>query len=103
MSKEEEEEFNKAVADFDYDRDNRSEDKAVKQAFLKAYNKNGLAPGDDQLRDVVKKFRDKKEKLDKDHEDVLESIADMLFNPKFQELLKHSTPAEINSKVQAFL
>ena len=103
MSKEEEEEFNKAVADFDYDRDNRSEDKAVKQAFLKAYKKNGLAPGDDQLRDVVKKYRDNKEKLDKDHEDVLESIADMLFNPKFQELLKHSTPAEINSKVQAFL
>ena len=103
MSKEEEEEFNKAVADFDYDRGNRSEDKAVKQAFLKAYKKNGMAPGDDQLRDAVKKYRDRKEKLDKDHEDVLESIADMLFNPNFQQLLQHSTPAEINSKVQSFL
>ena len=103
MSKEEEEEFSKAVADFDYDRGNRSEDKAVKQAFLKAYKKNGMAPGDDQLRDTVKKYRDTKEKLDKNHEDVLESIADMLFNPNFQQLLQHSTPAEINSKVQSFL
>ena len=103
MSKEEEEEFNKAVADFDYDRGNRSEDKAVKQAFLKSYKKNGVVPGDDQLKDALKKYRDGKEKRDKDNEDVLESIADMLFNPQFQELLTHSTPAEINQKVQAFL
>ena len=103
MSKEEEEEFNKAVADFDYDRGNRSEDKAVKQAFLKSYKKNGVIPGDDQLKDALKKYRDGKEKRDKDNEDVLESIADMLFNPQFQELLTHSTPAEINQKVQAFL
>jgi hypothetical protein len=27
----------------------------------------------------------------------------MLFNPVFQDKLQHSTPAEIDSKVQAFL
>ena len=41
MSKEEEDEFNKAVANVDYDRGNRSEDKAVKKAFLKVYRERG--------------------------------------------------------------
>ena len=103
MSQEEEQEFNKAVVNVDYNKDNRSEDKAVKQAFLKTYQKIGTGPGEDKLRDVVKKYRDKKAKTDKDNDAVLDSIADMVFNPKFQDLLKHSSPQEIDKKVQAFL
>ena len=103
MSRQEEQEFEKAVANVDFDRDNRSEDKAIKQAFLKSYQKIGTGPGEDKLRDVVKKYRDKKEKTDKDNDAVLDSIADMLFSPKFQEKLKHSSPQEIDQKVQAFL
>jgi len=103
MSKQEEDEFNKAVQDIDYDRGNRSEDKAVKTAFLKTYKKIGAGPGDDKLRDAINKYRDSKAKRDKDHEDVLESIAEMLFSPLFQEKLQHSSPAEIDSKVQSFL
>jgi len=103
MSKQEEEEFNKAVADVDYDKSNRSEDKAVKNAFLKSYRKIGTGPGDDKLKDVIRKYREGKEKRDKDHDDVLENIAEMLFSPLFQELLQHSSPQEIDQKVQAFL
>ena len=103
MSQQEEDEFKKVTADIDYDRENRSEDKAIKQAFLKAYRKNSIAPGDDQLLDALKKYRTDKVKNDKRHEDVLESIADMLFDPKFQDLLQNSSPAEIDQKVQAFL
>jgi len=103
MSQQEEEEFNRAASDVDWDKDNRSEDKAIKNAFLKAYQKNGVGPGDDKLRDAVKKYRDSKAKRDKDHGDVLENIAEMLFSPTFQELLEHSTPAEIDSAVQNFL
>ena len=103
MSKQEEEEFQKAVADVDYDKSNRSEDKAIKTAFLKSYQKIGVGPGDDKLRDAVKKYREGKEKVDRDNEDVLESIAEMLFSPMFQELLQHSTPQEIDQKVQEFL
>ena len=55
MSQEEEQEFNNAVVNVDWDRDNRSEDKALKQAFLKSYQKIGTGPGEDKLRDVVKK------------------------------------------------
>ena len=103
MSKQEEEEFLKAARDVDYDRSHRSEDKAVKQAFLKAYRANGVGPGDDKLRDAVKKYRDRKEKNDKRAEEVLENIAEMLFSPLFQKKLEHSTPQEIDSKVQQFL
>jgi len=103
MSQEEEQEFEKAVANVDFNRDNRSEDKAVKQAFLKSYQKIGTGPGEDKLRDAVKKYRERKASTDEKNDAVLSSIADMLFSPKFQELLKHSTPREIDQKVQAFL
>lgn len=103
MSKQEEEEFLKATADVDYDKDNRSEDKAIKTAFLKTYRKIGAGPGSDKLRDVIKKYRENKVKKDRDNDAVLDSIADMLFSPTFQELLKHSTPQEIDQRVQQFL
>jgi len=103
MSDQEEQEFMKAAANVDWDKDNRSEDKAIKNAFLKSYKKIGTGPGEDKLRDAVKKYRESKEKRDKDHEAVLDSIAEMLFSPMFQELLQHSSPQEIDQKVQAFL
>lgn len=103
MSKQEEDEFAKAIQGIDYDKDNRSEDKALKTAFLKSYRKIGVGPGDDKMRDALKKYRDGKEKRDQDNDAVLESIAEMLFSPVFQELLKHSTPQEIDKNVQAFL
>lgn len=103
MTPQEEEEFKKATYDIDYDKGNRSEDKAIKNAFLKAYRKNGMAPGDDQLLDAMKKHRINKEKANKRQDEVLESIANMLFDPKFQDLLQHATPAEIDNNIQKFL
>lgn len=103
MSQEEEEEFKRATADIDYDRDSRSEDKAVKQAFLKAYQASGVGPGDDKLKDTIRKYRETKDKNQQREDEVLENIADMLFSPTFQELLKHSTPQEIDQRVQQFL
>ena len=103
MSKEEEDEFNKATQGIEWDKENRSEDKAIKKAFLAAYQKNGVGPGDDKLKDAVKKYRGTKEKNDQRHLEVLENIAEMLYSPVFQELLKHSTPSEIDSNVQNFL
>ena len=35
--------------------------------------------------------------------DVLKNIAEMLFSPVFQELLKHSEVSEIDRNVQSFL
>jgi len=103
MSSEEEQAFNKAVADIDYDRDHRSEDKAIKKEFLKFYQKNGVGPGDDQLIKARDKFRDSKAKSEKRSDDVLENIAEMLFSSDFQKLLKSSSVADIDKKVQKFL
>ena len=36
-------------------------------------------------------------------DEVLDNIVDMLFSPKFQDLLQHSTPQEIDNNIQAFL
>ena len=103
LSKQEEEEFLKAARGIDYDKDNYGEDRAIKKAFVDAYKKNGVGPGADKLKDSVKKYRDRKRSADEREEQVLTNIADMLFSPKFLELLDHSTPQEIDQKVQAFL
>lgn len=103
LSTQEEEEFLKAARGIDYDKDNYGEDRAIKKAFVDAYKKNGVGPGADKLKDSVKKYRDRKRSADEREEQVLTNIADMLFSPKFLELLDHSTPQEIDQKVQAFL
>ena len=103
LDKEEEAAFNQAVVNVEFDKDNRSEDKAVKQAFLKAYKNTGESPGEDKLKDAVDKYRARKEKSDTQNDEVIGNIAKMLFDPEFQELLKHSDVKEIDKKVQAFL
>jgi len=103
MTPEEEEEFLKHVGSVDWDKDNRSEDKAVKQAFLKAYQKNGVGPGQDKIRAAVTKYRDSSEKRKQKADEVLDNIVEMIYSPIFQEKLKHSTPREIDQKVQEFL
>ncbi len=103
LSTQEEEEFLKASNGIDYDKDNYGENRAIKKAFIDAYKKNGVGPGADKLKDAVKKYRDRKRSADEKEEQVLTNIADMVFSPKFQELLQHSTPKEIDQKIQAFL
>lgn len=103
MTKEEEDEFFKATQGIDWDKENRSEDKAIKTAFLKSYQKIGTGPGADRLKDTVKKFKEDKVNKDKTYDEVLDSIADMVYSPVFQELLQHSSSSEIDSKVQSFL
>ena len=103
LTTQEEEEFKKHIGSLDYDKNNYSEDRALKKAFKDAYDKNGVGPGQDKMKEVLKKYRDRKAKQDEKEIAVLDNIADMLFNEKFQNLLQHSTPKEIDSKVQAFL
>jgi hypothetical protein len=103
MNSEEEQEFIKHAGSVDWDKNNRSEDKAIKSTFLKAYRKNGVGPGQDKLKDAVKKYREKNLKRKEDADAVLDNIVDMIYNPTFQEKLQHSTPREIDQKVQAFL
>ena len=103
LSQQEEEEFLKATQGIDWDKEEYGEDRAIKDVFLKAYQKNGVGPGADKLRDAVKKYKDRKRTQDEKEDEVLENIAEMIFSPKFQDLLKHSTPAEIDQNIQAFL
>ena len=54
---------------------------------------------DAQSRSIIRSKADFEKKSDA----VLDNIIDMIYNPTFQEKLKHSTPREIDQKVQAFL
>jgi hypothetical protein len=103
MSTQEEEEFNKATQGVNWNKSDRSEDKAIKQAFLKSYKDIGTGPGKDKLQQVVNKYKAAKDKRDKTQLEVLDNIASMLYSPDFQQLLKSSTPQEIDNKIQDFL
>lgn len=103
MSQQEQDEFVKATQGIDWDKEAYGEDRAIKDAFLKAYQKNGVGPGADKLKDAVKKYRETRDKQNQREDEVLSNIAEMLFSPVFQSLLQGSTPAEIDQKVQNFL
>ena len=103
ISSEEEVEFNKAVVGINYNKDSRGEDKALKKEFLKSFQANGVGPGQDKLKAALKKYKDSKFKSDERNDAVLDNISEMLFSPIFQELLKHSSVKEIDSRVQNFL
>ena len=103
MSKQEEEEFYNAVKDVDYDTENYSEDRALKKYFTDWYRKNGTGPGDDKMKKKLASHRKTAQSSAERAKDVLDNIGEMLFNPVFQEKLKHSTVPEVDQKIQNFL
>ena len=103
MSKQEEEEFYNAVKDVDYDTENYSEDRALKKYFTDWYRKNGTGPGDDKMKQKLASHRKTAQNSADRAKDILDNIGEMLFNPVFQEKLKHSTAPEIDQKIQNFL
>ena len=103
LSKVEQEEFYKAVKDIDYDTENYGEDRALKSYFQKMYQKNDLPPGDDQLKKALDSYRKRKISDAERAKDVLDDIADTVYDPVFLEKLQHSSVAEIDKNVQNFL
>jgi len=103
MSDQEEQEFYNAVKNIDYDVNDYSEDRALKKYFTDWYRKKGEGPGDDKMKQRLASHRSGKERDQVRHKQALDDIADMLFDPLFQAKLLHSTPAEIDKKVQKFL
>ena len=103
MSKEEEQEFYNAVKNIDYDTSNYSEDRAMKKYFTDWYRKNGAGPGDDKMNKKLASHRREKERAAETNKQVLDNIGELLFSTVFQEKLQHSTPKEIDSRIQNFL
>ena len=103
LSKQEEQEFLNTVKNIDYDKENYSEDRALKKYFQDWYQKKGTAPEEDRMLNKLKSHRREKERAVERNKKVLDSIADDVYDPLFLEKLKHSTPAEIDNKLQNFL
>ena len=103
MSDQEKQEFYNDVKNVDYDTDDYSEDRALKKYFTDWYRKNGVGPGDDKMNKKVASHRKAKDNATVKQKQTLDDIAGTLYDPTFQEKLKHSTPAEIDSRVQNFL
>ena len=103
LSPEEEQEFTKATAGIDYNKTEYGEERSLKNYFQTWYQKNGTAPEKERLEKALASYRKRKESDAKKAVDVLNDIAETLYDPTFQEKLVHSTPAEIDQKIQNFL
>ena len=103
LSKQVEQEFFKAVRNIDYNTEDYSEDRALKKYFSDWYNKKGVGPGEEKMEKKLASHRREKENAATRNKNTLDSIADDLYDPLFQAKLIHSTPAEIDSKIQNFL
>ena len=103
MTDQEKQEFYNAVKNVDYDTDDYSEERALKKYFTDWFRKKGVGPGDGKMNKKVASHRLSKEKATSREKQTLDNIANTLYDPTFQEKLQHSTPAEIDSKVQNFL
>ena len=103
LSKQEEQEFFNDVKNVDYNKDDYSEDRALKKYFQDWYKKKGTGPGEDKMQNKLKSHRREKERAAERNKKVLDDISDDLYDPLFLEKLKHSTPAEIDQRVQNFL
>ena len=55
------------------------------------------------MQNKLKSHRREKERAAERNKKVLDDISDDLYDPLFLEKLKHSTPAEIDQRVQNFL
>ena len=103
LSKQEEQEFFNNVKNIDYNKDDYSEDRALKKYFQDWYKKKDTGPGEDKMLNKLKSHRREKERAAERNKKVLDDISDDLYDPLFLEKLKHSTPAEIDQRVQNFL
>jgi len=95
--------FEEEMANIEFDRSNISMTKELKKYWIKFYDKNGAGPGDVKMKSKITTIQNRNVR-DKDKaKEVLNDIAGMVVDKKFQEELKHSDVAEIDKKVQAFL
>lgn len=103
LDPEAQEEFEKSMQGISYDQDDKSLDKQIKKYWFGFYDKNGIGPGADKLRKKLTTIYNQREKLKKNEEEVLDNIANMLSEPKFLNLLIHSSFKEVDQRLQNFL
>lgn len=86
------------------DKEDESAMKALRKDFEKyAHHYESGKYGKDRLENLFQKYLLTKEKADARQAEILAQIANSLHNTTFQEMLKHSTASEIDSKLQKFL
>jgi len=99
-----EKEFRALAANTSADLEDESTYKALAKDFQKYHHhfQSGKY-GADRIQDKYDKLLVTREKLAQNALVDLGDISQTLFDPTFQKLLQHSTPKEIDQKVQAFL
>lgn len=99
-----EKKFQEIIKGANIDQSDEASMKPLRKDFEKyAHHYESGKYGKDRLENLFKKALETRQKLKDNEEAILGDIAEMLHNQTFQELLKHSSEKEIDSKLQKFL
>ena len=103
MEPEEEAAFLKAVQNIDYNKDDRSEVKKLKEAFLKTFRDTGEGPGDEVFKREIDEYRKSKQNKDSEFRQVLGDIAAVLRDKERLKVIQGTDVEVIKQQIQNFL
>lgn len=103
MEPEEEAAFLKAVQNIDYNKDDRSEVKKLKEAFLKTFRDTGEGPGEEVFKKEINKYRKSKQNRDSKFRQVLGDIAAVLRDDERLKVIQGTDVEVIKQQIQNFL
>lgn len=95
-------EFEDQIKDLEFDRENESILKDLKKYFMQTYEKKGTGPGPIKMKSKLETILRTKEKAKQSEKETISTVAAMLSNPKFKELLDGKDVNTIISKVKSF-
>ena len=95
--------YNTEVQGLNFEEDDESMVKQLKRHFMKSWEKKGQGPGRKSLETKIKSIERTRDNAAVKHEKILDEIAKMVLNPKFNKMLDAEPQSEAIFKANQFL
>jgi len=95
--------YNSEVQGLNFEEDDESMVKQLKRHFMKSWDKKGQGPGRKSMETKIKSIERTRDNAAVKHEKILDEIAKMVLNPKFNKMLDAEPQSEAIFKANQFL
>ena len=95
--------YNTEVQGLNFEEDDESMVKQLKRHFMKSWDKKGQGPGRKSMETKIKSIERTRDNAAVKHEKILDEIAKMVLNPKFNKMLDAESQSEAIFKANQFL
>ena len=95
--------YNTEVQGLNFEEDDESMVKQLKRHFMKSWDKKGQGPGRKSMETKIKSIERTRDNAAVKHEKILDEIAKMVLNPKFNKMLDAEPQSEAIFKANQFL